>query len=70
MTLRPETEWVETVEAGWNLLLPPDAKGLAEQIRKFAPPAEHPVVFGENVAAKMVDALRGLIGEGDFRQNH
>ncbi len=60
VTLRPETEWVETVEAGWNLLLPPDSSDLADKIRAFAPPKEHPVVFGENVAVKMIDALRAV----------
>ena len=58
VTLRPETEWVETVEAGWNLLLAPDSEELAPLIRGFRPPDAHPVVFGEEVAAKMVKVLR------------
>jgi UDP-GlcNAc3NAcA epimerase len=58
ITLRPETEWIETVEAGWNLLLPPGSLQIATRIREFKPPSIQPPVFGENVAAQMVAVIR------------
>ena len=58
VTLRPETEWVETVEAGWNLLLHPGGKELASSIYSFSPPDAQPTVFGSDVARGMVDIIR------------
>jgi len=59
LTLRPETEWVETVETGWNLILGNDGNGLLEAISSFQPPLEHPEIFGQySCAEKMVDVLR------------
>ena len=57
VTLRPSTEWVETVEAGWNVLVDLDeAAALAALDR--APPAERPELYGDgHAAARVVDAL-------------
>ncbi|MBN1466362.1 UDP-N-acetylglucosamine 2-epimerase (non-hydrolyzing) [candidate division KSB1 bacterium] len=60
ITLRTETEWVETVSSGWNLLLPPDEENLIERIESFRPPTHYTALFGENVAAKMVDIIDRL----------
>jgi UDP-N-acetylglucosamine 2-epimerase (non-hydrolysing)/UDP-GlcNAc3NAcA epimerase len=60
VTLRANTEWVETVEAGWNTLvdLDPDA-ALAALERE--PPAERPELYGDGHAAeRCVDALEAL----------
>ena len=57
ITLRPETEWVETVEAGWNLLITPESDFNEEEIRNFYPPKDHPDLFGHNVADKMVNII-------------
>ena len=37
LTLREETEWVETVEAGWNLLVGSDTESIMEGVRSFRP---------------------------------
>jgi UDP-GlcNAc3NAcA epimerase len=37
LTLRQETEWVETVKAGWNLLVGTDPESIVEGVRKFRP---------------------------------
>jgi UDP-GlcNAc3NAcA epimerase len=53
VTLRDRTEWVETVESGWNTLvdLDPDA-ALAALGRR--PPAERPELYGGGHAAERV----------------
>jgi UDP-GlcNAc3NAcA epimerase len=61
ITLRPETEWVETVEAGWNLLLNPADDDLAEKILAFRPTGKAPLLFGQGVAEKMVQTIKAVI---------
>jgi UDP-N-acetylglucosamine 2-epimerase len=57
VTLRYETEWVETVKSGWNLLLPTNAEEFPMSINSFYPPASHPDIFGKDVAEKMVEVI-------------
>ena len=53
ITLRDTTEWVETVEAGWNVLVDLDpAAALAALDRR--PPAERPELYGGGRAADRV----------------
>lgn len=60
VTLRTETEWVETVNAGWNLLLEPSSKDIAEKIQGFSAPANQQKIFGENVAMGMRKIIDGI----------
>ncbi|MDD4308785.1 MAG: UDP-N-acetylglucosamine 2-epimerase (non-hydrolyzing) [Candidatus Cloacimonetes bacterium] len=57
VTLRYETEWVETVECGWNLLLAPDSEAFPAAIKSFVTPVEHPDIFGTDVAARIANVL-------------
>jgi UDP-N-acetylglucosamine 2-epimerase (non-hydrolysing)/UDP-GlcNAc3NAcA epimerase len=58
LTLRPNTEWVETVEAGWNVLVDLDASAaLAALERK--PPSERPELYGGGRAAERVRDVLG-----------
>ena len=58
VTLRAETEWVELLASGWNVLWPPtaDATTLLEIIRSFKamPPSERPSLFGNGTAAEAI----------------
>jgi UDP-N-acetylglucosamine 2-epimerase len=60
ITLRTETEWIETVEEKWNLLLSPADPEMASKIVSFTPPQNQNLVFGENVTDKMVKMLNTL----------
>jgi UDP-N-acetylglucosamine 2-epimerase (non-hydrolysing)/UDP-GlcNAc3NAcA epimerase len=57
VTLRDRTEWVETVEAGWNTLVDLDADAAVSALES-AVPEEHPALYGDGHAARrVVDAL-------------
>jgi UDP-GlcNAc3NAcA epimerase len=53
VTLRDRTEWVETVEVGWNVLVDLDA-GAALAALERSPPAERPELYGGGQAARRV----------------
>jgi UDP-N-acetylglucosamine 2-epimerase len=57
VTLRPSTEWVETVETGWNVLVDLDKDAALRAIERD-PPAERPELYGAGRAGEsIVDAL-------------
>jgi UDP-GlcNAc3NAcA epimerase len=56
VTLREETEWVETVGSGWNRLVGTDAKAIADAVERFERPLEHPDLYGDGRAAERVVA--------------
>ena len=53
ITLREETEWVETVELGWNALAGVDANRVREALGRELP-ADRPPVFGDGNAAQKI----------------
>jgi UDP-N-acetylglucosamine 2-epimerase len=53
MTMREETEWVETVSTGWNTLVGVDAEQFRAALAK-QPPAERPPIFGDGNAAERI----------------
>ena len=60
ITLRTETEWVETVEEKWNLLINPTDDHIASKIISFKIPQNQTEVFGKNVTEKMVAIINDL----------
>ncbi|MFB0534874.1 MAG: non-hydrolyzing UDP-N-acetylglucosamine 2-epimerase [Anaerolineae bacterium] len=60
VTLRQETEWVETVDAGWNVLVGADRRKIIEAVRSFRPQGERVNLFGDGQASvKVVEILSG-----------
>jgi UDP-N-acetylglucosamine 2-epimerase (non-hydrolysing)/UDP-GlcNAc3NAcA epimerase len=53
VTLRDTTEWVETVEAGWNTLVDLDSEAALAALDR-TPPAERPELYGGGRAAERV----------------
>lgn len=63
ITLRPETEWVETVEAGWNVVVGADRARIVEAVRSFTPPAVRPHLYEEGAAGRIVKVLSEPFGD-------
>lgn len=60
VTIRPSTEWVETVEQGWNVLVDLDADAAVEALQREAP-AQRPPLYGDGHAGeRVVQALLKL----------
>lgn len=60
ITLRTETEWVETVDEKWNLLVNPTDSAIASKINNFSPPTNQNEVFGNNVTEKMIGIIDSI----------
>jgi UDP-GlcNAc3NAcA epimerase len=52
VTLRDQTEWIETVETGWNTLAGADAAGILDAVRSVARPSARPALYGHGYAAE------------------
>src|SRR5262249_23275613 len=50
LTLRNETEWVETTTAGWNRLVGSDRTAILDAVRSFAPRGSRPELYGDGQA--------------------
>jgi UDP-GlcNAc3NAcA epimerase len=60
VTMRPSTEWVETVASGWNTLVDLDSAAALEALERD-PPSERPPLYGDGHAAeRCVEAIGAL----------
>lgn len=57
ITLREETEWVETVSAGWNSLAGVDAKRIRALYKTWKPEGERPLLYGDGHAAEKISQI-------------
>ena len=64
VTLRLETEWVETVTAGWNLICGTESVAIVEGVRKMEGcQAPHPNLYGDGTTAqRIVESLSRDLG--------
>jgi UDP-GlcNAc3NAcA epimerase len=61
VTLRPSTEWVDTVEAGANVLVDDDPDRLVKAVAEARMPLERPQLYGDgHAAARIAEALYTL----------
>jgi UDP-N-acetylglucosamine 2-epimerase (non-hydrolysing)/UDP-GlcNAc3NAcA epimerase len=64
ITLRDRTEWVETVDAGWNVLVDLDREAALAALERPPPPAERPELYGGGrAAARVRDVLSAYTSE-------
>lgn len=57
ITLRTETEWFETVDEIWNILIDINNPNVIDTVESFNPSKETRPVFGVDVAQKMVSII-------------
>ncbi len=54
ITLREETEWIETVQAGWNILTGMNEAVILDAFKNWVPPTERPEYFGDGNSAQII----------------
>jgi UDP-N-acetylglucosamine 2-epimerase (non-hydrolysing) len=57
ITLRENTEWMETVESGWNVLAGTNIEGIIKLARNFEPTQHQSDIFGQGACQKIVKIL-------------
>jgi UDP-N-acetylglucosamine 2-epimerase (non-hydrolysing)/UDP-GlcNAc3NAcA epimerase len=62
LTLRANTEWVETVQTGWNTLVDLDSAKALQALQKQHP-TEHPSLYGDGHATERCVAAIGRLGD-------
>lgn len=60
ITLRSETEWIETILEKWNLLINPSDTDITSKIISFQVPAQRKEIFGKNVTAEIVKIINSV----------
>jgi UDP-N-acetylglucosamine 2-epimerase (non-hydrolysing)/UDP-GlcNAc3NAcA epimerase len=64
VTLRDTTEWVETVDSGWNVLVDLDVDAALAALDRPPPPGERPELYGGGQAGRRIgDAIDAYTGQ-------
>jgi UDP-GlcNAc3NAcA epimerase len=62
VTLRPSTEWIDTVEAGGNVLVDDDPDLIAAVVDTAAMPKKRPVLYGDGKASERIAQVLRMAG--------
>jgi UDP-N-acetylglucosamine 2-epimerase (non-hydrolysing) len=62
ITLRENTEWVETIADGWNVLAGTDKEKIIESVLHFNPNNKYSDIFGQEACEK----IAGIIEEQTY----
>jgi UDP-GlcNAc3NAcA epimerase len=54
VTLRTETEWVETAQLGWNIVAGVDRSNILAAVQNFSIPNSRPALFGDGDASQQI----------------
>lgn len=54
VTLREETEWIETIESDWNRLVDADGEAIGRALREPRTPGDRPNPYGDGDAAERI----------------
>ncbi|MBO8130376.1 MAG: UDP-N-acetylglucosamine 2-epimerase (non-hydrolyzing) [Candidatus Marinimicrobia bacterium] len=57
ITIRNNTEWVETLEEGWNILVEAETEKIFEVVSKFNPTKQRSNLFGNGEASKRIKEI-------------
>ena len=63
ITVRTETEWVETVDAGWNQVVGASAQAMIAALDDFVAPPERPDIYGDGHAGEHIVNLLAAGGQ-------
>ena len=68
LTLRDESEWMATIETGWNKLVGADQKMIMDAWFHFVPPNEHPPIYGIGRAAQQIAQILKDLMVGQYER--
>lgn len=54
VTMRTETEWMETVKAGWNVVVGADKEKIINAVRSFKTDTPRSKLYGDGKAAEKI----------------
>jgi UDP-GlcNAc3NAcA epimerase len=57
ITLREETEWVETVQEGWNRLVGADPAAIVDTVKHWRPSGKQRKIYGDGHAAERIGQI-------------
>ncbi|CDQ41104.1 MULTISPECIES: non-hydrolyzing UDP-N-acetylglucosamine 2-epimerase [Virgibacillus] len=57
VTLREETEWIETLETGWNQLVGADTQQIVKSMKDLSIPTNSPLLYGDGKTSSLIHNL-------------